>query len=253
MRALRQRIFRAMVPSTAIALLVGIAPFAHAQVRPSAEALLQRYEDVMAPESFEAEARMVAHRGGGQRTIVYELRLLKSGDDLSRVTFRAPESAKGQEMLRRGDNLWLSLPNLERPMRAPPLGSFMGGDFSNADALRISYTADYEPKLADETDEAWVLELKAKRPDTPYERIRLWMSKDKEPMPLKAELYAKSGKLLRTATFSDVKDFGGGYRRPAKITVENELAKGRYSELEFKSVERKDIPAERFTLGDLGR
>lgn len=221
--------------------------------KPSADALLERYDEVMAPESFVADARMVAHRGGGARTIVYELQLLKSGDELFRVNFRAPENVKGQQVLRRGDDMWVHLPNLERPVRLPSLGSFMGGDFSNADALRVTFTADYAPKIVDETAEAWVLELRAKRDDAPYERIRLWMSKGKEPMPVKAELFAKSGKLLRTVTFSDVKDFGGGLRRPAKVTVQNEITKGRYTELEWKSAEQKDIPAERFLLDDLGR
>src|SRR5690606_26492576 len=99
-----------------------------------------------------------------------------------------------------------------------------------------------------------VLELTAKGPEVAYDKIKLWMSNEKEPQPKRSELYAKSGKLLRTAVFSDVKDFGQGYVRPARIRMQNELAKERWSEMTWRSIKLKDeIPPQRFTLDDLGR
>lgn len=243
-------LFTALLFTTLLTGLLSTTAFAQEQ---SAEALLRRYDALLAPASFEAELAMVAHREDGS-TRSYEMTVLKSGPDKLRVIFSAPATAKGQEMLRDGDNMWLYMPNLKRAVRVASRDSFMGGDFNNADVLRVDYTADYTARIAGETADAYVLELKAKGPGVAYDRIKLWLSKGAEPQPRKAELYATSGKLLRTAEFSDVKDLGGGYKRPAKIVMRNELSKQRYSVMTWKSVTIKDeIPPERFTLEDLGR
>lgn len=244
----------ALSPALVLGLTTtSLAQGAPAKGKPSAAELLKRYDAVMGPGSFEAETVMVAHREDGS-TRSYEMKVLKSGEDKLRASFSAPATAKGQEMLRNGDNMWLYMPNLKRAVRVASRDSFMGGDFNNADVLRVNYTADYTAEISEETDKAWVLELKAKRPEVAYDRIKLWMTKDKQSQPLKAELYAKSGKLLRTAEFSDVKDFGDGFTRPATIRMRNELAKQRFSEMTWKSIKLKDeIPSQRFTLDDLGR
>jgi hypothetical protein len=146
------------------------------------------------------------------------------------------------------------MPNLKRAVRVASRDSFMGGDFNNADVLRVNYTADYAVTSMTEEGDAFVLDLKAKGPEVAYDRVKLWMSKDKASQPMKSELYAQSGKLLRTTVFSDVKDFGDGYVRPAKIRMQNELSKQRFSEMSWQKVSlKKDIPAQRFTLDDLGR
>ena len=238
--------------SVAAALVLVVSSLAHAQA-PSADALLRRYDEVMGPASFRAETAMVAHREDGS-TRTYEMKILKSGRDKLRATFLAPSSAKGQEMLRNGDNLWLYMPNLKRAVRVASRDSFMGGDFNNADVLRVNYVADYNATLADTTDSVYVLELKAKSSDVAYDRIKLWMTKDKLAQPLRAEYYAKSGKLLRSAEFSDVKDFGDGYARPSRIVMKNEVSTKRWSEMLWKSVSLEEsIPAQRFVVDDLGR
>lgn len=239
--------------ATLAALMLALAPVAAHAGAPSADALLRRYDEVMGPKTFAAEAVMIAHRQDGS-TRTYEMEILKSGDEKLRATFLAPSSAKGQEMLRNGDNLWLYMPNLKRAVRVASRDSFMGGDFNNADVLRVSYVADYTPTLVETTSDAHVLELKAKRSEVAYDRIKLWMTQDAKAQPLRAEYYAKSGKLLRSAEFFDVKDFGDGYARPSRIVMKNEVSKQRWSEMVWKSVTLKDdISAQRFTLDDLGR
>ena len=62
-----------------------------------------------------------------------------------------------------------------------------------------------------------------------------------------------SGKLLRSADFTEVKNFGHGLLRPAHVVMHNEIAKERKSELEWTAV---DVAAEvsdaKFGLSDLG-
>lgn len=224
-----------------------------AEPSPEALALVRRYDAVMSPQFFEAQTVMVAHRDDGT-TRTYKMKTQKSGKDKLRAQFLEPASAKGQEMLRNGENLWLWMPNLKRAVRVASRDSFMGGDFNNADVLRVNYEADYDASIDKSDPTGDILLLKAKTQSAAYDAIKLWMTRDKSPQPIKAEFYAASGKVLRRAEFSDVKDFGKGLVRPARIKMTNEISSGRWSEMSWDTVDVKDdIPAQRFVLDDLGR
>jgi outer membrane lipoprotein-sorting protein len=182
------------------------------------------------------------------------MRVLKSGADKLRSTFLAPSTAKGQELLRNGENMWLWMPNLKRAVRVASRDSFMGGDFNNADVLRPNYQADYEALLVPSDDPAlYLVKLKAKSPSVAYDAIELFMSKS-DRMPVRARYFARSGKLLRSAEYSDVKDFGAGVKRPARLRMKNEIETARWSELVWEQVAVKnEISGQRFVLDDLGR
>src|SRR5262245_6626877 len=113
---------------------------------PSADELLAKYDAVMGPESFEAVTEMTAHREDGS-TRTYKMRVLKGGRDKLRIWFLEPAAVRGQEMLRQGENLWVYLPNLKKPTRLASRESFQGGDFNNADVLRVNYQADYQAQV----------------------------------------------------------------------------------------------------------
>ncbi len=226
-------------------------PFAYAG-EPTAVELVKHYDEVMSPSTFDSLMTMVAHRQDGT-TRSYKFRGLKSGLDKTRVWFFEPAAAKGQEMLRVGDNMWVYMPNLKRSIRIAARESFQGGDFNNGDIMRVNYVADYTPKLvASEDTSAWLLDLTAKTKEATYDRIKLWMSKSKR-LPVRAEYYAASGKLLRSAKFDDIKTFRG-LERPAHITMRNELATQRYSEITLLDVKTNvEVPPQKFVLDDLGR
>jgi len=222
-----------------------------AETTPSADELLHKYDAIMGAENFEANAEMTAHRDDGSvRT--YKMRVLKAGSEKLRIWFSEPAAVRGQEMLRQGENLWVYLPNLKKPTRLASRESFQGGDFNNADVLRVHYQTDYAAKVLPGSGDAWELELTAKTGDAAYERIKLWMRKA-DGMPTKGEYYTASGKMLRAAEFTDVKSFGG-FRRPAHITMKNMLAPKRWSEMTMNTFNIKvSPPAARFVLDDLGR
>lgn len=220
---------------------------------PDPLALVRRYDAVMSPAAFEAQTKMVATREDGT-TRTYRMKTQKSGKDKLRAQFLEPASAKGQEMLRNGENLWLWMPSLKRAVRVASRDSFMGGDFNNADVLRVNYEADYDASVDTSDPAGDVLVLKAKNQSAASDTVKLWMTRDKTPQPIRAEFYAASGKLLRKAEFFDVKDFGGGLVRPSRIKMTNAIAVGRTSEMSWEAITLKDdIPAQRFVLDDLGR
>ncbi|MBI5609098.1 MAG: outer membrane lipoprotein-sorting protein, partial [Deltaproteobacteria bacterium] len=99
---------------------------------------------------------------------------------------------------------------------------------------------------------AWVLELKAKTSNASYDKVKIWMKKA-DMLPVKGEYYTASGKLLRKAEFSDVKNFDGVVR-PSKIVMRNMLAVQRWSVMAWESLNTKvNPPATKFVLDDLGK
>ncbi len=235
----------------AVLTLLWAAPALAAE--PTAEELLARYDAVMGPRTFEAESEMTAYReDGSSRT--YVMRMLKAEDDKFRIWFKGPASVKGQEMLRSGDNLWVYLPNLKRATRIANRDNFQGGDFNNADVMRVNYTRDYTARLVPSAlPETWALELKAKTPETAYDSIKLWLRK-KDSMPVRGEYYGTSGQLLRSAEFSEFVEYEKGYSRPSKVVMRNELVSSRRSEMIIKALKLSvEAPAQRFTQADLGR
>lgn len=236
------------------ALLLTATPAAPAAPTPmTAEALIARYDAIMSPGAFEATITMVATREDGT-TRSYELRTQKVGFDKLRVTFLAPANAKGQEVLRVGENLWSWVPNLRRAVRIASRDSFMGGDFNNGDVLRVNYAADYTGVMvAPDAPGLVCADLTAKGPSVSYDRIHLCLSDEKDPLPVSAKYYAQSGKLLRSSQFSEIKEFGG-LRRPSLIVMKNEVQTSRQSSMRWSTFELKSaIPESRFLLEDLGR
>ena len=220
---------------------------------PSAAELLKAYDAVMGPVNFEAVTSMSAHREDGT-TRTYKMKVLKAGDEKFRAFFSEPAAVRGQEMLRQGDNLWVYMPNLKRAIRLASRDSFQGGDFNNADVLRVNYTADYTGTIAPDaaTPDAWLLDLKAKTTGAAYDHVKLWLRKA-DQLPVKGEYYTASGKMLRAAEFSDIKDFGG-IKRPAKILMKNMLATQRFSTMVMESFNiHVNPPSSKFVLDDLGK
>ena len=236
---------------TALAFLASAEPI-------SAAAVVTRYDALMSPPAFEATMVMIARREDGSERS-YTLKSLKLGTDKLRATFTAPANAKGQEMLRLGDTLYSYLPNLKRAVRVASRDSFMGGDFNNGDVLRVNYTADYTPTLLPSAEgtsaEGTCASLEAKGPQVAYDRIELCLTPGPvdKAQPTSARYYAKSGKLLRSAVFSDVKDFGG-IVRPGTIVMKNEVQLQRQSTMRWEAFEVKaEISSQRFVVEDLGR
>lgn len=229
------------------------APTAAPPAIATAADVVARYDDIMSPSAFVTTMTMSATREDGS-TRTYVMKAQKQGFDRFRATFQEPGSARGQEMLRVGDNLWSYVPNLKRAVRVASRDSFMGGDFNNGDVLRVNYTADYDAKLLADADAAVVCaELTAKNPSVAYDKIHLCLNKATS-QPVRAQYFAQSGKLLRSAVFSDVKDFGNGLVRPAKVEMKNEVQTSRKSVIVWDELKKVDeIPSTRFAVEDLGR
>lgn len=59
--------------------------------------------------------------------------------------------------------------------------------------------------------------------------------------------------LIKTLHFKDLKAFGDGIKRPATIETDSPLYKGFRSVMIYSGLKKREVPAEVFTLGFMGR
>lgn len=214
-------------------------------------ALLEKVDRNLEPEAYEMTRKLINEEPDGKRKefILYSV---KKGRDKVAALFLAPASDKGRSTLRQGDNMWLYIPNVGKPVRITSLQSVTGGVFNNADILRVDYSEEYDVTSASEEGDNYLLDLKAKTGAVAYDRLKLTVDK-KTVLPTRIEAYAASGMLVKTLHFKDIKDFGGGIRRPATVETDSPLYKGYKSVMLYAAVKKRNVADEVFTLNFMSR
>jgi len=213
--------------------------------------ILRKVDRNLEPESYEMYRKLINIEPDGTRK-EFVLYSVKKGRDKIVALFLSPQSDKGRATLRLGDNMWLYIPNVGKPVRITSLQSVVGGVFNNADILRIDYTAEYNAEKVEDEQSAHVLHLKARTGEVAYDRLKMWVDR-KLLLPTKIEAYAASGLLIKTLHFKDIKDFGGGIRRPAAVETDSPLYKGYKSVMLYSQLRKSSLPDEVFTLNYLPR
>jgi len=209
-------------------------------------ALLTQVDRNLNPESYEMYRKLINIEPDGKKK-EYTLFSLKKGLDKVAALFLAPASDKGRSTLRLGENMWLYIPNVGKPIRITSLQSVVGGVFNNADILALDYAAEYHVEKVEEKGMDFLLSLKAKTKDVAYDRLKLWADREKK-LPTKIECLTESGMLIKTLYFKDVKEFGGGIVRPALIETDSPLYKGYKSVMIYAKIKQKAFKDEVFTL-----
>jgi len=213
--------------------------------------ILQKVDRNLEPETYESYRQLTDIQPDGSKKVSV-LYTMKKGRDKVVALFLAPASDKGRVTLRLDENMWLYMPDVGRPIRITSLQSVTGSVFNNADILRIDYTAEYNVETAEEQKDAYLLSLKAKTGEVAYDRLK--MSVDKQALlPTTIECYAASGLLLKTLRFRNIKDFGGGIKRPATLETDSPLYKGYKSVMQWSGLKKRDFADEIFTLNYLPR
>lgn len=175
-------------------------------------------------------------------------RILSKGNNRTLVQTTLPVLDRGQILLMRERDLWAFLPNLSQPIRLP-LSQRLTGQVANGDLARANFVGDYEPKILRkekiEGETYQVLQLDAVDKWITYRRVLYWVN-TRNARPYKAEFYALSGRLLKTAHYQAFATLGGE-SRPTRILVEDALRKGHSSVLEYSNMAERDLPDKIFT------
>jgi outer membrane lipoprotein-sorting protein len=195
-------------------------------------------------DSFVTRVRITSREG--ERTVeAAEFEASIKGEQ-SYVRFLSPRT-KGQALIMRGDDMWLLLPSVARPVRITPIQRLLG-NAANGDIARLRYSDDYEPTVAGETTDdgapCAILELKAKRKGATYQRI-LYTVRRRDGRPVRAELFLTSGKPLKTVTYGEPKEMAGRLVL-ARLEIHDATHAGSFSIVETLDLAPRALPDKLF-------
>jgi len=213
--------------------------------------ILKKVDENLTPVSYESYRKLINEEPDGSKK-EFIFFTIKKGKDKVVMLYISPASEKGRATLRLGDNMWLYIPNVGKPIRITSMQSVIGGVFNNADIMRLDYSVEYEALILDQTEFEYILNLNARTQTVAYDRLKMWVNRN-NIMVTKVECYAASGTLIKTLEFKNVKDLGDGIVRPAVIETSSPLYKGYRSLMIYSRMKFREFPDEVFTLEYLSR
>jgi len=216
-----------------------------------ANKLLKEVDDNLMPESYEAYRKLINEEPDGSKK-EFTFYTIKKGKDKIAMLYLSPASEKGRSTLRLGENMWLYIPNVNKPIRITSLQSVVGGVFNNADIMQLEYSFEYDAEFDKGTEKEYILNLKAKNKTVAYDKLKIWITKE-DKILRKVEAYSASGMLIKTLEFKEDKNFGGGLVRPSAIETYSPLYKDYRSIMIYQAIKKRQLPDEVFTQNYMSR
>ena len=229
--------------STSLLLLLSAATFGQSDGRE----ILKKIDENMSSKNRIFESSMTIHGRRNSRTITSKT--YSEGDKKSFTEYLSPPREKGTKMLKLQEQLWIYSPSTDRTIQISGhmlRQSVMGSDLSYEDMmedrkLTDTYAAEVTGREKMGGRECWVLELKAIVDDVAYASRKLWVDTG-HYIPLKEELFAKSGQLLKRSVMSDIVQIDGRWF-PKTILYKDMLKQGDGTEFKVLSIKfNQDIP-----------
>jgi len=234
-------------------ILLLLFSFVFGQNEMTVEEIIQAMDNNLNAKSRVLTSKMVVHGRRASRTI--ESKNWVVGTDLAFTEYLSPPREAGTKMLKVGNKLWTYSPQTDRVIQISGhmlRQSVMGSDMSYNDMMEDRplvelYEATLEGSIEIDGRDHWIMLLEAKVKRLSYPKRRAWIDKE-YLLPMKEELYAKSGKLLKTSTMDGIRKIQGRWF-PSRFIFKDELkrnSKGTewiIDEIEFD----RDIPERRFS------
>ena len=178
------------------------------------EELLKAMDANLYAKSRVLTSKMIVQGRRSSRTI--ESRNWVVGVDKAFTEYLSPPREAGIKMLKDGDKLWTYSPQTDRVIQISGhmlRQSVMGSDMSYNDMMEDKpltdlYKATIEGSKMIDGRKHWILFLDARVKGLSYPKRRAWVDAQ-YLLPMKEELYAKSGKLLKSTSMDGVKKVQG--------------------------------------------
>ena len=193
----------------------------------SADDIMKAMDKNLNANSRIMTSKMVVKGRRNNRTI--ESKNWVVGTELAFTEYLSPPREAGTKMLKIGEKLYTYSPQTDRVIQISGhmlRQSVMGSDMSYNDMMEDRpmeelYSATIEGLAILDGREHWIMVLNAKVKGLSYPKRRSWVDKE-YLLPKKEELYAKSGKLLKTASLEGIKKIDGRWF-PSKFVYKDEL------------------------------
>jgi len=189
--------------------------------------IIQAMDNNLNAKSRILTSKMIVHGLRSSRTI--ESKNWVVGIDKAFTEYLSPPREAGTKMLKLDDKLWTYSPQTDRVIQISGhmlRQSVMGSDMSYNDMMEDRplmelYEATLEGSVEIDGRDHWIMLLTAKVKGLSYPMRRAWIDKE-YLLPMKEELYAKSGKLLKTSTMDGIKKVQGRWF-PTRFIFKDEL------------------------------
>jgi outer membrane lipoprotein-sorting protein len=222
-----------------VILLIGVTT-AIAQT-PEGKDILRKIDQNMSSENRIFTSKMIIHGQRNSRTV--ESKTWTSGEKKSYTEYLYPAREQGTKMLKLDEQLWIYSPSSDRIIQIAGhmlRQSVMGSDLSYEDMMEDNklinhYNATVIGSENISGRSCWVLKLTAFDPEIAYQVRKLWVDRERN-IPLKEELYAKSGTLLKRTELSDVVNLNGRWF-PKKIVFKDMLKDGDGTEFIIEDIQ----------------
>ena len=219
----------------------------------SADDIMKAMDQNLNAESRIITSKMVVKGRRNNRTI--ESKNWVVGTELAFTEYLSPPREAGTKMLKIGEKLYTYSPQTDRVIQISGhmlRQSVMGSDMSYNDMMEDRpieelYSATIEGSIMLDGRDHWIMILDAKVKGLSYPKRRSWVDKE-YLLPKKEELYAKSGKLLKTASLEGIKKIEGRWF-PSKFVYKDELKRNsKGTEWIIDNIQfNKKIPNSRFS------
>lgn len=205
-----------------------------------AKTILTKVDQNMASKNRVFESVMIVHGKRASRTMT--ARSYSVGEQKSFTEYLSPVREQGTKMLKLGNQLWIYSPSTDRTILISGQmlrQSVMGSDLSYEDMMEDSKLNEKYQAVNTGTEvidgrKCYVLELTAIVTDVNYFKRKTWIDCERY-VPLKEELYAKSGQLLKQTLLSGVKQVQGRWF-PTTIIYKDMLKAGDGTEFRMTSI-----------------
>jgi len=202
-------------------------------------------------------SEMIVHGRRASRTIVSKSWIV--GTDKAFTEYLSPPREQGSKMLKLDDVLLTYSPQTDRIIQISGhmlRQSIMGSDMSYNDVMEDKpldqlYSAVLEGEEYINNRKCYIIFLEAKTDGISYPKRRGWVDVEYF-LPIKEELYAKSGKLLKSTSMDGVKKIGNRWF-PTRFIFKDELKKNsRGTEWIIKDIQfDQEIPEDIFSKSNL--
>ena len=202
-------------------------------------------------------SEMIVHGRRASRTIVSKSWIV--GTDKAFTEYLSPPREQGSKMLKLEDVLLTYSPQTDRIIQISGhmlRQSIMGSDMSYNDVMEDKplvqlYSAILEGEEYINNRKCYIIFLEAKTDGISYPKRREWVDVEYF-LPIKEELYAKSGKLLKSTSMDGVKKIGNRWF-PTRFIFKDELKKNsRGTEWIIKDIQfDQEIPEDIFSKSNL--
>ncbi|HOT59729.1 MAG TPA: outer membrane lipoprotein-sorting protein [Spirochaetales bacterium] len=193
---------------------------------------------------FTAVYTIITQKPGEKDSVLQARVFRRDREDLFLILILQPEANKGQGYLKDKDNVWFYDPSSRQFTFSSLKENISNSEAKNSDLTRATYSDSYTIEKTEEgvlgKIPVWIISLKAKTTDAVYDRLKIYVRKDRT-MLLKEEAYSVSGRLMRTTLIPKYVELNGKLL-PSQIIIVDELNPGEKSQITLTEQSVSPIP-----------